>query len=410
MGPLLRPLLARAALAGALLVVALAAGASEQLVDGIAAQVGTRIVLLSEVLRLVGPQEAQLRKAGAADREVAKLRAEALEHLIESRLVEAVVARLELTANDAEIDKTINQIAEMNGLTLEQLYASVVFHGMTREAYRLQIKQDLERRNVVNALLAPDVKIEEKDVRALYDEQFAHQPDVANVIRVRQILVSFGEGSARTANEACDLTTKARERVLAGEKFEDVAKQVSEVAPKDGGDLGWLPVDQLASWMREALDPLKPGGVSELLVQPFGCSVLELVEQREMSKPPYEKVHDALREEAFNRKLEVKFREWLEELRKKTYIDRRGYFADAARFDLKAPEEPTLDGSIGSDTASDTGSGAETGAAGALSGAAGVLSGSAPSAGSAPSSGGAPSAGESGGAPSGGEPGGAANP
>ena len=50
---------------------------------------------------------------------------------------------------------------------------------MTREDYRKQIKQDLERRNVVNALLAPDVKVDEPDVRALYDEQFGDQPEQA---------------------------------------------------------------------------------------------------------------------------------------------------------------------------------------------------------------------------------------
>lgn len=325
------------------LTTAGAATAAEQLVDGIAAQVGSRIVLMSEVLRVVGPQEAALRKAGGGDEEVSKLRAEALERLIESRLVEAVVARLEVSATDEEIDSTIRQIAEMNGLTLEQLYASVVFHGMSREDYRRQIKQDLERRNVVNALLAPDVKVEEKDVRALYDTQFAGQPELANVIRVRQILISFGQDSARTADQACDAAGVAKERVTQGESFEAVAKEVSEVAPKDGGDLGWLPVDQLASWMREALDPLEPGGVSELILQPFGCSVLQLVERRELEKPAYDKVHDALREEAFNQKLDERYREWLEELRGKTYIDRRGYFAEASTFQVTMPGEPNAE-------------------------------------------------------------------
>ena len=324
---------------GMTLVATAAVRATEQLVDGIAAQVGSRIVLMSEVLRMSGPQEAALRKAGGTDDDVAKLRAEALERLIESRLVETVVARLEVTASDAEIDKTIAQIAEMNGLTLEQLYASVVFHGMSREDYRHQIKQDLERRNVVNALLAPDVKVEEKDVRAIYDAQFATQPDKANMIRVRQMLISFGPDSARTSEQACDAIGVARERVAKGESFESVAKQVSEVAPKDGGDLGWLPVDQLAPWMREALDPLQVGGISELILQPFGCSVLQLVERRELEKPSYEKVHDALKEEAFDQKLDKRYREWLEELRQKTYIDRRGYFADASGLKFSMPGE-----------------------------------------------------------------------
>jgi peptidyl-prolyl cis-trans isomerase SurA len=336
----------RSALAACCLsLTAGAAQAAEQLVDGIAAQVGSRIVLMSEVMRVVGPQEAALRKAGGSEQEVAKLRAEALERLIESRLVESVVARLEVSATDAEIDQTIQQIAEMNGLTLEQLYASVVFHGMSREDYRRQIKQDLERRNVVNALLAPDVKVEERDVRALYDQQFAGQPDTANVIRVRQILVSSGENSKRNSEQACAAAGAARERVANGEAFEEVARQVSEVAPKDGGDLGWLPVDQLAGWMREALDPLEPGGLSELIVQPFGCSVLQLVERRELEKPSYEKIHDALREEAFDQKLDERYREWLEELREKTYIDRRGYFAEASTLKVRLPgEESAEDG------------------------------------------------------------------
>jgi peptidyl-prolyl cis-trans isomerase SurA len=313
---------------------------SEQLVDGIAAQVGSRIVLVSEVLRSVQAQEAALRKAGGGESDVAKLRADALEHLIEERLVEGVVAKLEVNVTDAEIDKTIHQIAEMNGLTLEQLYASVVFHGMSREEYRKQIKKDLERRNVVNSLLAPDVKLDESDVRALYDQQFGSQPERANVIRVRQILISFGKDSARTADQACATAGEARKRVVErGESFEAVAKELSEVAPKDGGDLGWLPVDQLAGWMREALDPVKAGGVSEIVVQPFGCSVLQVVERREMEKPSYEKVHDALREEAFNHKLEERYRKWIEELRGKTYIDRRGYFAEASTLKVKLPSE-----------------------------------------------------------------------
>jgi len=315
---------------GAVFLLAIGARATEQLVDGIAAQVGTRIVLVSEVLKAVQGPEAAMRKAGATEQDVAKLRAEALEHLIEARLVESVVARLEVTAKEEEIDNTIKQIAEMNGLTLEQLYASVVFHGMSREDYRKQIKQDLERRNVVNALLAPDVKVEERDIRALYDAQFGSQPKVANVVRVRQILIALGKDTGRTPEQACAMATAARLRVLGGEKFEEVAKQISEVAPKDGGDLGWLPADQLADWMHEAIDHLEPGGVSDLLVQPFGCSVLQLVERKQMEKPTYEKVHDALKEEAFNHKLEERYRKWLDELRQKTYIDRRGYFADAA--------------------------------------------------------------------------------
>jgi peptidyl-prolyl cis-trans isomerase SurA len=324
-------------LLAALLAPAAPARAVEQLVDGIAAQVGTRIVLISEVLRSIGPQEAAMREQGAPDREVAKLRAEALERLIEARLIEGVVANLELYAKEEEIDATITSIAEENGLTLEQLYASVIFHGMSREDYRKQIKQDLERRNVVQGIVGQDIEIEETEIRSLYEQRFGTMPERSEMVRVRQILVSYGGASKRSAEEACAVADQTRERALAGEDFEALAREISEVAPNEGGDIGWLERDQLADWMTEALEPLEPGGISELVILPFGCSVLRLEDARELERLSYEQAKIHLHEELWSLKMEDAYREWVEELRERTYIDRRGYFADAAQFTPSFP-------------------------------------------------------------------------
>ena len=318
-------------LALSIVALALPAAAAEQLVDAIAAQVGSRIVLVSVVMQTVGPQEAKIRGMGASEKDVAKLRADALERLIEARLIEGVVARLELYADDSEIDATVTSIAQENGLTLEQLYASVVFHGMTRDEYRQQIKRDLERRNVVNAMVGSEVEIEDLDLRLLYDERFGSMPDQAEMVRVRQILVTYGQASKRDPQQACDTANAARERVMAGEDFAEVAKEVSEVARRDGGDIGWLEVDQLAPWMSESLEPLSDGEVSEPILLPFGCSVLKLEETRDVKRISFEEAKPKLMEEVWGRKMEAAYRVWMEDLRAKTYIDRRGYFADAAQ-------------------------------------------------------------------------------
>jgi len=324
----------RLALAAAALLLAPAAGsASEQLVDGIAAQVGTRVVLVSEVLRAIGPQEAMLREAGAPEQEIAKLRAEALEGLIEARLIEGIVAQLELYAKDEEVDGTIQGIAEENGLTLEQLYASVVFHGMTRDEYRLQIKRDLERRNVVNAFVGVDVKIEDDEIKALYEERFGDMPETSDQIHVRQILVSYGQTTRRDLRAACELVADARKRIVDdGDDFGEIARQISEVAPSQGGDIGWLPVDQLASWMSDALEGLEAGDVSQPQILPFGCSLLQLVERKNVQRLTFEQAQPMLYQEIWNTEMEEGYREWMEELRGRTYIDRRGHFADAAVF------------------------------------------------------------------------------
>ena len=66
-----------------------------------------------------------MRSAGAPDAEIAKLRAQGLERMIEEKLVESEVRRLELYATEAEIDEAIAEIARDNGLTVAQLEESV---------------------------------------------------------------------------------------------------------------------------------------------------------------------------------------------------------------------------------------------------------------------------------------------
>ncbi len=327
---LLAPLAAVAAL-GPLSAWPGLAGAQEQLVDGVAAQVGNRIVLISEVLRSVRAHEAALREAGAPEREIAKLRAEGLERLIEARLIDKVVANNELYAEEEEIDRTIDTIAKDHGLTVQQLRASVAFQGMTYDEYREEIKRELERRNVVHAVVGREIEVEEEDVEKLYRERFADQPDGGDMIHVRQLLVTFGGQSQRDQATACAETQAARERIRAGESFFDVAREVSEVAPLDGGDIGWLHRDNIAAWMSDALESLAPGDTTDVIVLPFGCSLLQLVEIKTYRPVTYENAREALAQEAFERALESGYREWMEELRQDTYIDRRGYFADAAK-------------------------------------------------------------------------------
>jgi peptidyl-prolyl cis-trans isomerase SurA len=330
-----------AALAVASLLAATPIAAKQQLVDAIAAQVGTRIVLISEVMRIVGPQEAAMRAAGAPEGEIAKLRADGLERMIESRLIEELVGRLELYASDEEIDRTVESIAKENGLSMEQLQASVVFHGMSLDQYRQQIKRDLERRNVVNAMIGSKIEVDEAEVKQLYRERFSNQPQGGEMIHVRQLLVTYGGLSKRTKQAACESVAEARTRIAGGEDFAGVARELSDVAPQDGGDIGWLHLDAVAPWMSNALAPLAAGDTSDPIELPFGCCILNLVDRRDFKPIAYEDAREALTQEIWERSMEDGYREWMEELRAQTYIDRRGYFADAARFGDVMPIEPT---------------------------------------------------------------------
>jgi peptidyl-prolyl cis-trans isomerase SurA len=330
----------------ALACVALAgapAAATEQLADGIAAQVGNEVVLVSEVMRVARSTEAQMKAAGAPEAELAKARANALEQLIESHLLARVVKQSDLHATDAEVDETIAGIAKENGITVEQLKASVGTHDISYKEYRDQIRQELERRKVVQTMIASRVRVDEEDLKRLYAEQYSKQPAGGETVHIRQILVVFGPEAGRDKTEACRITSEGLARIRSGTSFEDVAKEISAVAPLDGGDIGWIHADSMAPWMKEALAPLTAGGVSGVLELPFGCGVMKLVERREWVPVTYEAAKPHLEEEVYEEKLGIEYRNWMDQLRKNSYIERRGYFADAASLgagSLGAEPEP----------------------------------------------------------------------
>lgn len=319
-------------------VVGLAAQAraDEMLVDGIAAQVGNDIVLVSEVMQRVGPLETRMREADMPAIEIAKLRAAGLEKLIEARLIEQIVRRAELYASDEDVDQAIDAIARDNAITREQLEKSVVAQGLTFEQYRSQIKVEIERRKVIGAMVASKVQVEEHEIRALFHERFSDQPAGGVTVHLRQILVTFGAVVSTDKKAVCASVHQALDRIRGGEAFEKVAAEISEVAPVQGGDIGWLHADSLANWMSEVVGSLRDGETSDVVELPFGCSLLKLVERREFEPVTYEEAKERLQVELYEQRLDEEFQKWMEKMREQTFIERKGYFADAAMLGSKS--------------------------------------------------------------------------
>jgi peptidyl-prolyl cis-trans isomerase SurA len=317
----------------ALLITLLVAGAAtaEEIVDGIAAQVGSEIVLISDVNQIAEPPERRLREQGASEKDIAMLRAEVLERMIERALIRQVVRRAELDATEAEVDSAIESIASENGLTTGQLKASVEAQGLPFETYRERIRGEIEQAKVVNGMIGVRVRVEEKDIRAVYDVEYSDQPAGGMEVHLRHILVPFDSEDPAPGRRACGQTRKALLRIRAGEPFQDVAAEVSTMNPEKGGDIGWFHASSLASWMRDAIDPLPDGGTSEVIEMPFGCNLLQVVEKRLYEEITYESARAGIADYLYQKRLGEEYSEFIEELRQQTYIERKGIFADAAR-------------------------------------------------------------------------------
>jgi peptidyl-prolyl cis-trans isomerase SurA len=319
-----------AVLVASLALFAAVAHGEEMLVEGIAAQVGSEIVLVSDVMLVSAPNEAQAAQQGATANELLGIRSQILERMIERALIRQVVKKAELSVSDAEVDQAIAGIAQENQITLDQVKQSVEQGGMPWALYRERIRSEIEHSKVMNGMVASKVRVTDEEVRRLYDDEMSSQPTGGREYHLRLVVVSGddAEGAPRTRAAACEAVSAARDRILAGEDFRAVASQVTESNPQAGGELGWIHEGDVAAWMRPALGGLASGGTSSVIETDFGCGLIQLVDQRDFQPRTYEQARDALYARLFNERLAVEYAKFIEELRSRTFIERKGMFAD----------------------------------------------------------------------------------
>lgn len=309
-----------------------------ELIDGIAAQVGTDVVLVSEVSRLSASIEGRMREAGASESEVAMMRGDVLERLIDRKLIALFAKRTEIQVNELEIDEAAAGIARENGMTVEQMRASVEGQGMTWDTYRARLGEEILQQKVVAGMVRSRVRVEDAEVRAFYEERFGDQPTTGEEVHLQHIAVAARSAKPGAKEQACDRVRAGLGRVRAGEDFMAVARQVSEGSP----DLGFVHMSALAPWMSEAVNGMQPGSLSGVIELPVGCAVLRLVERRAVQPVDFEQAQERIRQALFEKKFEEELETFLEKLRKQTYVERKGAFADAARIDAAAGAGPQL--------------------------------------------------------------------
>ena len=306
---------------------------SGDLVDGIAAQVGTEVVLVSDVDRVAAPIEAKIREQGATDADIVLLRSDVLDKLIERKMIGLLAKRVEIEATDFEIDDAIANIAKENNLDAEGLKKSVESQGLSIDAYRKRIGDEIVQQKVLGGMVRSRVKIEDAQIRKVYDQRYAAIPVGSDEVHLVHMAAGADDGKPKSVAAACDKVRRGLARVRAGESFAIVASQVSQASP----DLGWLPAATLAPWMQQAIGSLQPGQVSGVIELPVGCAVIQLVGSRKIEAVSYEQakpqIEELMREQAFQEEY-VRF---VEKLHKQTYVERKGAFAEASRLNVASP-------------------------------------------------------------------------
>ena len=146
-----------------------------------------------------------------------------------------------------------------------------------------------------------------------------NQPTIVEQTHARHILVKVNESTSEA--EAKARIERLRERLIAGAKFEDIARANSEDASAaKGGDLGWLSPGDTVPDFEHAMDKLKIGEISEPVRSPFGWHLIEVLGRRKQDITK-EREREQARQAIRQRKSDEQWDEFIRQLRDRTYVE-----------------------------------------------------------------------------------------
>ena len=151
-----------------------------------------------------------------------------LDALITDRLLEQEIKAQGIAAKADEIDRYIEEIQTRNGMDADRFTKALAAQGMTMDSYRLKVKGEIERAQLVNREIRQRVNVSPEEIRRYYE---AHADDFALDERARVQDILFAVPVGADEGEVAGVRRKAEEvRDLArqGKDFGALARQFSE--------------------------------------------------------------------------------------------------------------------------------------------------------------------------------------
>ncbi|MDO5687086.1 MAG: peptidylprolyl isomerase [Neisseria sp.] len=247
------------------------------------------------------------------------LRQAAVDQLIDKKLVLQIAQLNNITASDAEIDQMVEQIAQGQGISTEQVYAAIAKEGVPREVLRKTIAENIVVSKITQQEIAASSQATNEEV-ARFLAQYPQAP-VITVYDVQHILLKTDQRSDKQArNELLKLRTQLQK----GASFERVAAQYSQdtASAANGGRIGWVSQGMSTPEFDQALQSLNVGEISRPIKSGFGWHILRINDTRQEAMSAEQRVA-AARAVIAEQKAPQAYQAWLQHLRSTAYIDFR---------------------------------------------------------------------------------------
>ncbi|URQ61469.1 peptidylprolyl isomerase SurA [Pantoea alhagi] len=267
-----------------ILGVALAANtaiAAPQVVDKVAAVVNNGVVLESDVDGMMHSVKAQAQQAGQQLPDDRTLRHQIVERLVMDNIILQMGKQMGVQISDQQLDQAIANIAAQNRMSLDQMRSRLAYDGVNYNAYREQIRKEMQIAEVRNNEVRRRVTILPQEVETLA-KQVSAQNTQGTELNISHILLPLPENpTQQQVDDQENLAKQLMSELKSGADFGKLAVTYSaDPQALQGGNMGWGKIEELPTLFAQAVSTAKKGDIVGPIRSGVGFHILKVNDLR----------------------------------------------------------------------------------------------------------------------------------
>ena len=286
-----------------------------------------------EILRASNRQvnsPTDLRNDAALKAALAEITPTAIVDAIDELLMIQRGKELGLTPNADQMKDTVERIKKQNNITTDaQFRQALQQSGMSYDEFTKNLEKEYIKARVQQQEIMTKIQLTEEEAREYY-RSHTKEFEKPATITIRDIFISVPtttQGGQPVMNVVADDEAKKkigdiRARAVKGEDYTKLVAEVSESPSKaNGGLIGPINIAELSPQVRDLLEKMKAGEVSEPIRTPTGYQLIKLETRTAPTPEAFENVREDIANRIGSTRLESEQKKYIDKLRAQAIIE-----------------------------------------------------------------------------------------
>lgn len=253
---------------------------ARQALDKIVAVVNDDVITQNELDDRVSDFIVQLKLDKNDRSQIKALTRQVLERMISTRIQLQMASQMGITIDDISLNRMIEQIAQSNNISIDELKSTLEADGIKFSRFREQTREELIIKQLQQRLVASKVSISEQETQRFIETNLTKNNDNEKYL-IQHLLIATPESASPDAiAQAQKKTHQLLAEIKNGADFNTLAIHQSDGRNAlKGGDLGWRTSSELPESFVAAVKQLEKGETSQPVHSASGFHLLKLLDR-----------------------------------------------------------------------------------------------------------------------------------